>query len=319
MSDPVVTPALYEAAARHYQGCLDRGTLPSAHPWVIHLETRSLCNSRCSFCAAAVTNPTRPPDALMPDALIDKILAELGDIGYANRLSLYNNNEPFLDKRIVDIVGRARKRLPRAYLEIKSNGTVLTTAKVLEVFNAGLDMLYVNDYVEDGAASPKIDALRRELRNVPRFAQRLAIATRQVDAVLNTRAGTAPNRITLRQPLTVPCFRPFEMMTVNPAGIVTVCSDDVYFRGSMGNVNDHTLMEIWHSDRWQEMRARLLRGERAGYGETCRDCDSCHPKTDMMVAVGVPVPRPPWRHRARAVLRGSRDRLLTRDAGSPVD
>jgi radical SAM protein with 4Fe4S-binding SPASM domain len=255
----------------------------------------------------------------MPDALIDKILAELGDIGYANRLSLYNNNEPFLDKRIVDIVGRARKRLPRAYLEIKSNGTVLTAAKVLDAFNAGLDMLYVNDYVEDGAASPKIDALRRELRHLPRFAQRLAIATRQVDAVLNTRAGTAPNRITLRQPLTVPCFRPFEMMTVNPAGVVAVCSDDVYFRGSMGNVNDQTLMEIWHSDRWQEMRARLLRGERAGYGETCRDCDNCNPKTDMMVAVGVPVPRPPWHQRARAVLRGSRDQLLARDAGSPVD
>ena len=99
-----IPKAVIAETVRMYQGFLDRGQLPSAHPLVIHLETRSLCNSRCGFCAAAITNPTRPTDVLMPDPLIQKVLTELAEIHYANRLSFYNNNEPFLDKRMFEIV-----------------------------------------------------------------------------------------------------------------------------------------------------------------------------------------------------------------------
>lgn len=40
---------LHAAAARTYQVYLDKGQLPSEHLWIIHLETRSLCNSKCAF------------------------------------------------------------------------------------------------------------------------------------------------------------------------------------------------------------------------------------------------------------------------------
>jgi len=297
-----ISEAAIREAVRVYGRHLDDGTLPSPHPWIIHLETRSMCNSRCAFCAASILNPERPKDALMPDALIDKILKELAEIGFANRLSLYCNNEPFLDKRIVEIVGRARQQVPRAYLELKSNGTVLTVEKVLKVFNAGLDMLYVNDYVADGRPSPRIAKLRQELGAMGRFREldvrgsdahsRLVIATRSLGEVLYTRAGTAPNRQeSLPEPLRAPCFRPFEMFTVSPAGVVAVCSDDVYFRTPMGNVNEQTVMEIWNSPRWQEMRRRLLAGERDRYPQTCRSCDNVTPKTDLMARAGISVAR----------------------------
>jgi radical SAM protein with 4Fe4S-binding SPASM domain len=295
-----VSAVVVRKAVSVYRGHLERGTLPSPHPWIIHLETRSLCNSRCAFCAASVLNPERPKDALMPDALIDKILDELSAIGFANRLSFYCNNEPFLDKRIVDIVARARRKAPRAYLEIKSNGTPLTVDKALQIFDAGLDVLYINDYVADGKPSPRIDALRQELGAMQRFQQlattgrdalnRIIIATRQLDEVLYTRAGTAPNKQgALMEPLRAPCFRPFEMFTVNPAGVVAVCSDDVYFRTPMGNVNEQSIMEIWNSPRWHQMRLRLLDGDRAAYPDTCRSCDNVSPKTDLMVKAGVPI------------------------------
>ncbi|MBI3324036.1 MAG: SPASM domain-containing protein [Candidatus Omnitrophica bacterium] len=237
----------------------------------------------------------------MPDALIDKILDELSAINFANRLSVYCNNEPFLDKRIIEIVAKARRKVPRAYLEIKTNGSVLTVEKVLQVFDAGLDVLYINDYVPDATPSPRIEALRHELGAMQRFRQleatgkdalnRIIIATRQVDEVLYSRAGTAPNKQgALPEPLAVPCLRPFEMFTVNPAGVVAVCSDDVYFRTPMGNVSDQSLLEIWNSPRWQEMRRRLLNGERAAYPATCRSCDNVSPKTDLMERAGVPMP-----------------------------
>ncbi|MBI3324035.1 MAG: hypothetical protein HYZ92_02030 [Candidatus Omnitrophica bacterium] len=57
---PTVSPAVMQAAIATYRGYLDGGTLPSPHPWIIHLETRSICNSRCAFCAASILNPARP-------------------------------------------------------------------------------------------------------------------------------------------------------------------------------------------------------------------------------------------------------------------
>ena len=298
---PSIPKVVFDSAVRVYRGYLEQGRLPSEHPWVIHLETRSICNSRCTFCAAAVTNPSRPPDTLMPEALIEKILTELSEIRYANRLSFYNNNEPFLDPRIVEIVTRARRRLPRAYLEVKTNGMVLTLDKILQIFDAGLDVLFINDYVSDGKPSARLQTLREELNQLQRFKEkrvggkfissRVIISTRRLDEALNTRAGTAPNKTTLREPLRTPCFRPFEMMTVNPAGFVAVCSDDVYFKTPMGNVNEQSLMDIWNSERWREMRLRLLDGQRGCYANTCRDCDNQNPKLELMQAAGVPIPR----------------------------
>ena len=64
------------------------------------METRSKCNAFCSFCPASVTSDKRK-DVYMPDELIKKIIEELSELDYPNRLSFYNNNEPFLDKRIL--------------------------------------------------------------------------------------------------------------------------------------------------------------------------------------------------------------------------
>lgn len=249
----------------------------------------------------------------MSDALLETIFDELGAIGYANRLSFYSNNEPFLDKRMFDIVTRARRKVPRAFLEIKSNGTTLTFDKVVQIFDAGLDILYVNDYVNDDRPSPSIQALQAQLSKTQRFrghyargrytGQRIVIATRAVNEVLNTRAGTAPNRTALAAPLTVPCFRPFEMMTVNPRGVVSVCSDDVYFKAAMGDLNGQSLLAVWNSERWQEMRRQPLAGRRDQYPDTCRDCDNCNAKTDLMREAGVPFPRQSLVARLRAGVR----------------
>ena len=56
-------------------------------PRIIHLETRSRCNSLCSFCLANARDDPRK-DQLMSDALIEKIFKDLATLNYPNRLSL---------------------------------------------------------------------------------------------------------------------------------------------------------------------------------------------------------------------------------------
>ena len=99
--------------ASHIKEQFSNAELPI--PRIIHLETRSRCNSLCSFCLANARDDPRK-DQLMPDTLIEKIFKDLASLNYTNRLSLYNNNEPTLDKRLPSIIESARTYLPGAYL-----------------------------------------------------------------------------------------------------------------------------------------------------------------------------------------------------------
>ncbi len=254
-------------------------------PRIIHVETRTRCNGRCHFCVAAAGVDPRP-DFYIQDSLIDKILEELKELDFPNRLSFYNNNEPFLDKRIPQVIGKARSMLPRAYLELKTNGRTLTMEKILEVFDNGLDILYVSDYrssgeVEKRSYSPNIEKIRQALEKTRRFKghydgkryfNRIIISLRKEDEILHTRAGSAPNRERLSAPLTKPCLRPFEMMTIGAEGQVGICSENVFYEVTMGNITKETILSVWTSPAYNALRKELLKGNR-GYKPTCSLCD----------------------------------------------
>ena len=257
----------------------EQGLMPL--PRIIHVETRSRCNGTCHFCPASANHDTRG-DQLMPDALIQKIVSELSELDYPNRLSFYNNNEPFLDKRIYEIIALARQALPKAFLELKSNGVVLSTESVLKIFNAGLDMLYINDYSKNKAHRKNVEKIKNELPSIRRFGpqtrdkehfDRIHVELRDVEEVLGSRAGNAPNRKAFENPYKSKlCLRPCEMMTVDPKGDVSVCSEDYDCSINMGNVSQEKLWNIWNSENWAVIRRKLLTGDRS-CTESCLKCD----------------------------------------------
>ena len=65
----------------------------------------------------------------MSEELFKKIISELSHINYSGYLSLFSNNEPFLDERIINFAKYARENLKNAELSIWTNGTLLTFEK----------------------------------------------------------------------------------------------------------------------------------------------------------------------------------------------
>jgi radical SAM protein with 4Fe4S-binding SPASM domain len=259
-------------------------------PRIVHLETRTKCSGRCSFCLAAVATDPRN-DELMSMDLFLKIINDLKTINYNNRLSLYNNNEPLLDSRIFELVKISRRELPKSFIEIKTNGRSLTFDKLVELFNSGLDYLYINDYVDEESYkkkffSKRVEELQKEIINSRRFKgknedhsiERISIALRFEGEVLNSRAGTAPNRKDVLsnscqwKPKQLLCFRPFEMITINPNGYVALCSEDLLFKEVIGDVKKDTIKDIWMSDKYFLVRDNLLQGNR-DCKSTCSKCD----------------------------------------------
>ena len=83
-------------------------------PLVVNIETVNRCNSTCAFCTANIYSEKRPYKKI-DDALYYSIIDQLSEWGYPNKLTLYGNNEPWLDTRIVEFHKYAREKLPKSF------------------------------------------------------------------------------------------------------------------------------------------------------------------------------------------------------------
>src|SRR5260221_3646867 len=109
------------------------------YPYQICFETLSLCNATCEFCPYPSLSRK---GASMSDELIDKILSDCrsipGDLPF--KINPFQVSEPFLDKRVFDILKQINDTLPNAEIQLFSNGSPLNSqnlaklAKVKNVF-----------------------------------------------------------------------------------------------------------------------------------------------------------------------------------------
>ena len=178
-------------------------------------------------------------------------------------------------------------------MELKTNAKGLKIENILEIFSKGLDYLYINDYVEldnfrKNKHSKNVERLKNELEKIRRFRgkylengkfERIDISLRYEGAILNTRAGTAPNRdkeinsnYKKFESNNWVCFRPFEMITINKEGDVALCSEDLLYDEKMGNIKNNKIVDIWFSKKYKKVRNELLNGNRK-YLTTCSKCD----------------------------------------------
>lgn len=236
---------------------------------LISVETRSRCNMGCTFCPVNRSVDPREP-GLLPMATIEKIAGELAALNYRHTILLFGNNEPLLDDRIPGIIRTFRASCPEATIRILTNGTSLTNALAASLFEAGLSTLVINNYT-DGRTL--IKPVRRLIQDGDRFAHNdIRVSVRRVDEVLTNRAGAAPNKQGLKTPLAQFCALPFVDLHVTYTGRVVLCCFDARGVSDFGNVNDHSLKELWEGRQFQAVRSGLLKKDRGAH-HLCAGCD----------------------------------------------
>lgn len=236
----------------------------------IELETRTRCNSSCSFCAAAIQNDQRP-DIYMPDDVYAKIIDELAALNYSGHIKFFVNNEPLLDKRTPDFIALAKARVPRAKTEVHTNGLKLNPKSGRALLEAGLDILYINNYTQEGKMHKGVQKFLDEV--APEFPEvDITFHMRLLQEQLMNRGGTAPNGVLEDEPLPLPCILPFEEIVVTADGRVTICCQDHYFEAAVGNVKTESLQSIWWGEGFSQLRRQLAVGDRSG-NAFCKVCD----------------------------------------------
>lgn len=246
-------------------------------PQIVEIETINRCNNTCSFCPANRENDKRP-FAQMNENMFYKIISDLKDWDYEGIISLFINNEPLIDKRIIELHKHVKEQLPKCKVKFFTNGILLTLEKFLEIIPY-IDYFVINNYGETMEMNENIKRIYSYIKNHDSDfnGKEIKISIRYVKDVLTNRAGEAPNKKATLRLIKEPCLFPYTDMAIFANGNVGICCNDATEKTYMGNVMKNSLKEIWESERGDLISYNLVRRKiangRNGY-YFCRYCDS---------------------------------------------
>ena len=240
-------------------------------PLIVNLETLNRCNGECAFCTANKHDEKRPYKR-MDESLFYQTIDQLKEWGYKGHLTLYGNNEPYLDTRIVDFHRYCREQLKDSFIFLSTNGTLMDIDKLKEIAPY-LNQLIINNYCEDMKLHPNVKEVYEYAKTNPDEFIKLdiLIQIRYAKAVLTNRAGNAPNKQSPKKAIKETCLMPFTDMFIFPDGRLGICCCDNLEATTLADLNKLHLKDAWNSNQYKELR-NAIRGGRHHY-PFCKFCD----------------------------------------------
>jgi hypothetical protein len=152
---------------------------------LVEVEPHAYCNRTCSFCPNSVIDRLKVTQHL-DGTLYEAMLDDLASIDYDRILRLARYSEPMAHDHIYDMVALARRRLPKAVIDIVTNGDYLTPAALARLVESGLTILRISVYMRRGVAwSP--DAA---LAEIGRVGKRIGLEPRWTDGTASSVGAT---------------------------------------------------------------------------------------------------------------------------------
>lgn len=283
----------------------------------IFFEVRTRCNGQCPFCPASVSTDTRA-DISMSPGIHEKVLHELAALQFKGRVAYHNNNDPLIFKPIAEFARTARTILPDCQIQILTNGRALTQQNAEALVDAGISELTINFYHDDltvqlpqkfydigTAILPKyypveeldISGLGSLDRRNPHAKFHYHVRRRKQNEVLSNHAGLAPNKNAEILSSFGFCQFPWTHCIITADGRVLQCCCDFYGHEPLGDVNHQTILEIWHGEKFYNLRKTLLQGNRAALS-LCRHCDGYGVKHPPKTRIGrfiYKLTKPDWK------------------------
>jgi len=244
---------------------------------VLEFNLTGLCNRKCVFCP-------RSDPKIFPDVnrhismrLYEKVMMDLEGLGFDGTMLYSSFGEPLLYKDIETLIRLSRKYCPQARIEIITNGDLVTLKKLSKLFAAGLTLISISMY--DGPHQVghfndlKKAAGLRDDQIVLR--KRWLSPQEHFGITLSNRAGAWEMKDigikALKESMKRACYYPFYQALVDYDGSVLLCTHDWGRHLILGNVNDHSILEIWNNDILKEVRKNLAKQNRDF--TPCNVCD----------------------------------------------
>ncbi len=243
----------------------------------IELNLTELCNRKCVFCPRI--NPKVYPNRnlMMDIKLCQKLSIELKELNYKGRISFSGFGEPLLNKNFIEYIKVFSNSIPSSFIETNTNGDKLTSTLINNLYQAGLNGLYVNLY--DGKEQiKKFEKLFFETM-VPESFWKLRPhwlgSEKDFGLILNNRSGMLingdENYLPLKKAINSPCYYPFYKLFIDWNGDVLGCSNDWGRNLIFGNVYKENISKIWVNNKFTQLRKKLFHGNRDK--TPCKSCN----------------------------------------------
>jgi radical SAM protein with 4Fe4S-binding SPASM domain len=122
--------------------------IPLATPFIVFIDPASSCNFKCTFCPTGhreLIAETGRYQGAMKYEVFTKAIDDLAEFGKPIKvLRMYKDGEPFLNKRLADMIRYAKKSGYVDYIDTTTNGTFLTPERLAPVIEAGLDKINIS-------------------------------------------------------------------------------------------------------------------------------------------------------------------------------
>ncbi len=122
--------------------------IPLGTPFIVFVDPASACNFKCTFCPTGhrdMIAETGRFQGAMKYELFQKIIDDLGAFDKPIRvLRLYKDGEPFLNKRLADMIAYAKQSGHVDYIDTTTNGTFLSPERAGPVLEAGIDKIKIS-------------------------------------------------------------------------------------------------------------------------------------------------------------------------------
>ena len=232
----------------------------------VEIEINHDCNRACAYCPNSIAE--RPHQGRMPRTLFVRILSQLRELGYQGRISYHFYNEPLLSPDLDEFVGLTKEYLPKCWIEIYTNGTLLSQERFDRLLTVGVDKFTVTRHhgIKDFPFTKVYESLDPSRRARVKFQHYKELYFTSRGGLMKVGyAGKKP-------PLDLPCLIPTSALVITVNGNIVPCFEDYFEKNVMGNIAEQDLLSIWNSDRYKQFRDDLKNRKRSAHPV----CDSCN-------------------------------------------
>jgi MoaA/NifB/PqqE/SkfB family radical SAM enzyme len=267
-------------------------------PRLVCVETTNHCNAKCSFCP---NNALARDKGAMDQALFEKIIEDCREFPL-EAIEPFMQGDPFVDPDIQARLEHIRRRLPTTKLRLYTNGYGMTPKRIDALMGLGIDHLYVSVNTLDEAKYQKIMGIKleRTLRNLAYLTdpvRRHKVAdnitfrmTRLDDTTLQEQddflayckdkgvrsfvVGLFNYKGDINGSLPVPRYgcEHVNRLDILASGKVTLCCMDQDGEHSWGDVNTHSVLEVYRG----KIGRRYRELHRTGRRREIEPCDTCN-------------------------------------------
>ena len=264
-------------------------------PEIVQIESTNICNAKCVFCPR---DDMHRRQGIMSVELFRKIVDECVELGITH-VRMHNYGEAFIDKKLVEKVRYAKQQGIKEVGMI-SNGSLITDQIARGMIDAGLDAINISvdasgkDVFESTRIGLKYDKVIGNIERLVRLRAQSgkrrpklilsfvrqnnsadeqafiehwkAIADKIHITDLHNWAGT----LNTESDVNYPCYRPWLTFTVLWDGRVSLCCADFDGKIILGDLNTHSIAEIWNAEVYRDVRRQHLE---SGGPDICRACD----------------------------------------------